>query len=208
MGKLILHVGVAAFLVAVARGFSLGWVYTGAIVVAGVVAVHLVWERLFASPFDHLGSMPIANDDPLMLAAIEKAKESWPQFLSIYPDHKEDSIVKFRLRTTDGEIENVWGDLLELGADTADVYLRTPPVGEVDIPDRRMTVPRDDIIDWQVEYHDGTLRGGFSLQATYRIFEREEGHLPPEFLEQLGRYRDLDERGGLDLAGKGSARID
>ncbi len=193
MGKLLTHIIVAASLVGVSRGFSLGWLTTGVIVVVGATAVHQVWERFLVSPFVHLGAMPIANDDPLILAAVERAKESWSQFLSIYPEHQEDSIVKFRLRTTDGEIENVWGDLLELESEAAQVYLRTPPVGNVDIPDRRMNVPFDDIVDWQVEYRDGTLRGGFTMQATYRIYEREVGHMPPEFLEQLGRYRTIDE---------------
>lgn len=193
MVKLLVHIIVAGSLIGLSRGLGLGWLASAGIVVAGAIAVHLVWEWLFPNPFVHLGAMPIASDDPLLVAAMEKAKEAWPQFLEIYPQHREDSIVKFKIRTVDGEIENVWGDLLEIGSGTAQVYLRTPPIGEVDITDRRMTVPLDDIVDWQVEYRDGTLRGGFTMQATYRIYEREMGHMPSQFLEQLGRYRDLDE---------------
>ena len=140
----------------------------------------------------HLGAIPIAHDDPLMLAAIEQAARTWSTFLSLYAQHPQSTIVKFRLRTTSGDIENVWGDLVELRGDEAAVSLRTPPVGETDVHDTRMTVPVSDIVDWQVMFPDGTLRGGFTQQATFRIIERDRGRLPRKFAEQLARYRALE----------------
>ena len=100
--------------------------------------------------------------------------------------------MKFRLRTKSGDIENFWGDLVELRGDEAAVSLRTPPVGETDVHDTRMTVPVSDIVDWQVMFPDGTLRGGFTQQATFRIIERDRGRLPRKFAEQLARYRALE----------------
>jgi hypothetical protein len=56
-----------------------------------------------------------------------------------------------------------------------------------------MTIPIADIVDWQVMVADGSLRGGFTQQATFRIIERESGILPRQYAEQLGRYRPLSE---------------
>ncbi len=131
-----------------------------------------------------------------MLSALAEAKRTWSDLLRLYPQHEQDTMVKYRLRTKSGDIENVWGDLLELRSDDATVYLRTPPVGDVDIPDRRMVIPVADIVDWQIEFTDGSLRGGFTQQATFRIIEREQGSLPRQLVEQLARYRPMEEPAG------------
>lgn len=192
MGKLLLHLVTAIALVLLGRSQGWPWWLITAAVIAGAMGVHLVFER-FLPRRVHLGAAEIADDDPLMLSALAEAKRTWGDFLRLYPQHPEDTVVKYRVRTKSGEIENVWGDLLELRSDDATVYLRTPPVGDVDIPDRRMVIPVADIVDWQIEFQDGSLRGGFTQQATFRIIEREQGQLPRNFVEQLARYRPVEE---------------
>lgn len=145
------------------------------------------------SPFAAFG---ISVNDPLMVAAIQRARATWPQFAAIYPEHREDSVVKFRLRTKSGNVENVWGDLLELDADSVLVHLHTLPVEETEIDDLTMRVPLSEVVDWQVVFPDGSLRGGFTQQATFRILEREHGSLPKDYAEQLLRYRELDGAAG------------
>ena len=191
MIKLVLQIVVAVTVFTTTRHFNWPWWGTAVVLVAGFVIVHVVWERVFFNPFVHLGAMPIANDDPLMLNALERARETWKDFLEIYPQHRQDSIVKFKMQNTDGEYENLWGDLLDLHGENASVYLRTPPVGEMDIDDRNLTVPIENIVDWQIEFTDGSLRGGFTQQAAFKIYAREEGHMPPQFQEQLARYHEL-----------------
>lgn len=194
MGKLLLQVASAVLLVALGRRFGWAWWVTTGAVVAGAICVHVLFERLFAGS-KHLGAAAVSNDDPLMLSALEEAKRTWPQFQLLFATHPKDSLVKFRLTTKTGDIENVWGDLLELAAETATVYLRTLPVGDADISSRRMSIPVTDIIDWQVMVPDGSLRGGFTQQATFRIIEREEGTLSPKFTEELARYRPVEPAG-------------
>lgn len=188
MGKLVLHAVMVAVLISLGRQFSWAWWVTALAVIAGFVCVHLVFESL-SSGSRHLGAAAVSNDDPLMLAALADAKRTWPRFVELYAAHPKDAIVKFRLTTKAGDIENVWGDLLELGPDTAKVYLRTLPVAETDLPSRQLTIPVADIVDWQVMFADGSLRGGFTQQATFKIMERESGSLPRKFVEQLARYR-------------------
>jgi len=191
MAKLAFHLIIAGLTVFALRAASApGWLVLCGVVLS-LVLVHIVWGRIFADPFLALGAMAVSADDPLMLEAKRRALESFADFARIYPEHKEDSIVKFPISTSQGT-EYVWGDLLELGSDTAKVYLRTLPAGEVELSDRHITIPVSSIIDWQIEFTDGTLRGGFTMQATYRIFARENGHMPRLFEEQLARYQPLN----------------
>ena len=196
MDKTVIQ-GIAALLV-ILQGRRVDWPWWGYVValIATAVVVHLVYEfvyqRLFGSS-RHLGAAGIGKDDPLMLAALEDAKRTWPQFLDLFREHPRDSLVKYRLRTEAGEDEFVWGDLLELDGEKATVYLRTPPVGRVELDGPRMEIPADDIVDWQVMVPDGTLRGGFTQQATFRIVEREQGGLPAKFAKELDRYRPVEE---------------
>jgi len=191
MGRLLLHLVTVIALVVLGRSQGWPWWLIIAAAIAGDVGVHLLYERFAGEPV-HLGEAEISDDDPLMLSALAEAKRTWSDLLRLYPEHPEDTMVKYRVRTKEGDIENVWGDLLDLQSDEATVYLRTPPVGDVDIPDRRMVIPVSDIVDWQIEFTDGSLRGGFTQQATFRILEREKGQLPRQFAEQLARYRPVE----------------
>ncbi len=196
MTKLLLHLFVAGLVVAFSHhlGWSL-WPTVGAVAV-GAICAHIVYERFLDGAPGHLGAAAIANDDPLMLAALEEAMRTWPQFVSLYEANPNSALVKYRLRNRAGEIENVWGELLHLSGEEATVYLRTPPVGGSTVAERRMVIPRGEIVDWQVMLADESLRGGFTQQATFRIIERDEGRLHPKLAEQLSRYRSLSEPAG------------
>jgi len=191
MLKLVTHlvVGCGLWYGLQVMGLGLGW-RIGAIL-AGATAVHLVWERFFVDPGLYLGAMPIAADDPLMVAAMAKGRETLPEFLKIYPDHASDSMVKFKFITSSGEVEWLWGDLLGLEEDRARVYIRTPPTKHEGTLDRTMMVALSDVVDWQVECRDGTLRGGFTNQAMFKVFQRQEGYLPGQFVQQLQRFKEL-----------------
>jgi uncharacterized protein YegJ (DUF2314 family) len=189
--SLLVHVIMLGAVLALGR--MLHWPWWGVVLALTVAAVsfQFVFGRGRSAP-GHLGAAAVATDDPLMVAALEQAQQTWGVFLRLYPDHRERTIVKFRFRTTSGEIENVWGDLVELRDAEASVYLRTPPVGDAVPREPRMTIPVADIVDWQIMLPDGTLRGGFTQQATFRIIERDRGRLPKKYVEQLGRYRQLE----------------
>jgi uncharacterized protein YegJ (DUF2314 family) len=191
MDKLLLQLAAGGIVVLLGRGLDCPWWVTAGAVVVGWTITHLIYERFRSGSTRHLGAAAISNDDPLMLSAFDEARRTWPRFLELFAGHPKDSLVKFRLRTKAGDIENVWGDLLELGPSVATVYLRTPPVGETELLGRRLEIPVADIVDWQVMVADGTLRGGFTQQATFRIIEREDGALPRKLVEQLGRYRPV-----------------
>jgi uncharacterized protein YegJ (DUF2314 family) len=190
MLKLFLHFAVAAALWFGFAYFDHGWPIRTLAVVLGAFGVHFVWER-FAKDSFLFGARPLSADDPLMIEAVQKARNTFDLMRTLYPDHRKDTVVRFSLRTKSGKIEHVWGDLLELEHDTARVFLRTPPIEEADIPERTIKVPIVDISDWQIEMRDGSLRGGFTNQAMFRIFEREEGAPHPAAREQLARFKEV-----------------
>lgn len=194
MLKLIAHLIVAALLWfgTTALGFNIAGRIV--VIVIGAFAVHFIWERIFHSPYDYLGAMQVSLDDPIMKDAVQRAKETWPAFVAVYPEHREDSVVRFRLRNDRGAVENVWGDLLELTPAEAKVYLRTLPVEHSGPLDRNMTVPIEDITDWQLEFHDGTLAGGYTNRAMFKIFERQQGYMHPKFEKHMSRFVELGEK--------------
>ena len=193
MLKLIAHLVAALVISAVAASLGLHWIGIVLLVLIGFAIVHVVYERLFPNPFDYLGVMPVRDDDPLILAAEEKALATLETFLAeLYPEHAQDSMIKFTYTNAQGEIERIWGDLLSYCHGKAEVYVRTAPLAPKSDFHSKMTVDKSDIVDWSVEMRDGTLRGGFSNLALFKIYERQEGHMHPRFLVHVERFKDID----------------
>jgi len=155
------------------------------------MALYFVWERVFFDPFLYLGGRLVDPQYPLMIAAKKKAIEELPQFVRLFKERPNDSTIKFAFETDQAETEFLWGDLLDLSETEAKVFLRTPPINHEGLLEREMTVPIDSIVDWQVEFSDGTLRGGYFNLVLFKIYEREEGAMHPKFLEQVARYKGL-----------------
>lgn len=191
MLKLFVQLFVAGLIAGFANGSGLQWQITIPLVLGGAVIVHLIWERLFFDPFLYLGARQVDPNDPLMIAAKEKAISELPSFEELFAKMPNDSMVKFAFDTDGGGTEFLWGDLLKLSQTEAKIFLRTPPINHSAPMEREMIVPREAIVDWQVEFPDGTLRGGYSNLALFKIFEREEGTMHPKFLEQVERFKKL-----------------
>lgn len=191
MLKLFVQLFVAGLIAGFANGSGLQWQITIPLVLGGAVIVHLIWERLFFDPFLYLGARQVDPNDPLMIAAKEKAISELPSFEELFAKMPNDSMVKFAFDTDGGGTEFLWGDLLKLSQTEAKIFLRTPPINHSAPMEREMIVPREAIVDWQVEFPDGTLRGGYSNLALFKIFEREEGTMHSKFLEQVERFKKL-----------------
>jgi uncharacterized protein YegJ (DUF2314 family) len=160
----------------------------------GAVAVHVIWERLIFNPYLYRGAIQVSNDDPVMQEALEKARQTVPLFLGkVFPEHRQDSMVKFRFKTSSGEVEYLWADLLEVNGDKLRVYVRTPPLHHDQPMDQSHEICLDEVMDWQVECRDGAIRGGYTNRALFTIFEREQGYLHPKLRMQQARFRDVEE---------------
>ena len=191
MLKILLQVAALVLGVLAARWLGLSWFWSVLGAFALMYVAMLALGRTGAGAVGHIGAAPIKNDDPLLLEALSEARASWPRFLNLYPSRQGNSILKFRLQAANGKIENVWGNVLELGAESAEVELVTPPIGGLSPGTAsRMKVPFSDVVDWQVLMEDDTLQGGFTQVATFHIIERDTGSLPAAYAAQLARYRN------------------
>lgn len=170
-----------------ALGYGQPW--KGLASVAAMLILHFAWERI-VGPGD-LRTLAVAEDDPIMLQAREDARASLPALRKLYLEHPNDTVVKFRFDTDEGEVEFLWGYVRTLEELTAEVEVVTPPVAHGGDFETHRRVRTAEIIDWQIERQDGTLLGGFTNRALFRIYERDHGELPRNLKEELSRYREL-----------------
>ena len=174
MLKLIAQLVTAFVISVVAASLGVHWTGIVLLVLIGFVIVHAVYKRLLPDPFDYIGIMAVRTDDPLMLAAEEKARMTLDRFLAeLYPEHAQDSMIKFTYTNAEREIEKIWGDLLSYHDGKAEVYVRTVPLAPKPDFETKMTADISDIVDWSVEMRDGTLRGGFSNLELFKIYGKE-----------------------------------
>src|SRR5678816_120709 len=103
---------------------------------------------------------PVDTNDPLWLGAIAAARASQDVMRRLHETHGSDLFVKYALIAKNGEVEHVWGPLLESTPESLKVGLATPPVGGLkDEPP--FTIASSDLEDWQLILPDGMVRGGF-----------------------------------------------
>lgn len=124
-----------------------------------------------------------------MTAAITKAKDTLPKFLSHLAEQPDArAAVKFAVRG-EGIIEYVWGEVLEAGSPLM-VEVTTPPVA-VPAPEHPTPVEHDAVVDWQLKLDEDRTAGGYSQRATFEAIREEYGFLPPSTETELSQLVDL-----------------
>lgn len=128
-------------------------------------------------------------NDPLMLQAMESARESLPRFKELLSQRWQSALIKLRFVSSSNEVEHLWAEVLEvLGEDELGVRLVTPPVTHVGVLHRLHRCTFDDVEDWQVRAADGKLHGGFTQRAMFAIARRDGHRLPKKLAEQEREY--------------------
>ena len=157
------------------------------IIAVGVVAIIL--RALRRPDALYLGATPVATNDPLIVAAQARAKEMLPTFLKLAPDHLADAMVKFRFPVTEGT-EQVWAYVRAIDGNHLRVSVAHPLVDpDVAVPEEQ-DVGVDEIMDWQIEMQDGTIRGGFTNHAMFPIHRRDGHPIPRKALAHEARFID------------------
>jgi len=118
----------------------------------------------------------VQGDDPEMVAAIAKARETLPHFWQVYgqPQRGEqDFAIKVRIEDENG-IEHFWANEIERqnGAITAVISNDPDTVKSVKLGDR-IQVPEADITDWTYT-REGKMVGNFTLRALFKEMSAEE----------------------------------
>ena len=158
---------------------------TLALVALAAAFLYWVWQRI-RSPRPKYAPLAIPPDDPLMLAAVERARATLPEFRGLLAASQGTASVKCPLVTSSGTVEHVWAEVLEHAGNQVKVRLVTPPVTHTGPLERLHTKSLDELEDWQVTLPDGKMRGGFTMRVMFTRGREHWGSLPPE-LEELER---------------------
>jgi uncharacterized protein YegJ (DUF2314 family) len=129
----------------------------------------------------------LAPDDPLLLAAIARARQTTPLMLELHARHAN-VLVKFAFQSDAGETEHVWGEVARIEGEIVTARLINHPVTHQGPLPAAMTVPLMELEDWQVFEPGGDVRGGFSTRAIIDLCRRDRRPIPPE----LRRLRFVD----------------
>lgn len=136
-------------------------------------------------PYPPLGTDP---DDPLMLAAMERAQATLDRFRALHARWPEDAFVKLRFVSSSGEVEHLAAHVEAWEGERLSVLLVTPPVTHEGRVERLREIGPDEIEDWQVTAADGTIHGGFTQRAMFEIARREDVELPDELRRLEAHY--------------------
>ena len=132
----------------------------------------------------------IETGHPLMLEARRKAQASLDVLRELYDVPGTGAQVKFVFPSDEEFVELVWGELLALRTGDFTARIVTPPRFDRSAFDPTVTLPLDELRDWQVRLADGSVRGGFTTQAEIRLRRQAGKPLPPDLAELCGRFVD------------------
>jgi len=134
-------------------------------------------------------AMPVDADDPLMLSAYARARETVDVLRQLFAA-PHDVAVKFPVSNAHGEVEHVWAEIVSIDADSVSARILTPLIHGA-TPSEPVAVALTDIEDWQAALEDGRIRGGFTTRAQIAIARREGFPIPQEVLAQEAFFVDV-----------------
>lgn len=154
-------------------------------VAAGVLVFSLIRKALIARR-----TTPIDPDSAEWLEAMLKAKTSLSTAKSLFKENPGTVLVKFPITNARGDREHVWGELLEVTDDTFTATMENSLVEGSPENDPPYTMNHDLLEDWVLFQADGTIRGGFTIQAEIAM-ARAQGKRPAgQAAEFEGKFID------------------
>src|SRR5262245_7198252 len=132
--------------------------------------------------------IPISDDDPEMLAARRRARDTLGEMRLLHSQPNSGVRLKVPFVTSSGVRELLWAELRDLRAEDAQVLYLTPPVTHTGRLERLHVHPLWDVVDWQVELPDGRYRGGFTMRVMFARHREKYGQLPAGREAEEKRY--------------------
>lgn len=157
------------------------------VVFAGIVT-WAGWWWFIARNRPVLPPLAIDDNDPLMIEARQKAKDSIPQMLELFKDAKDCTNVKIPFVTSSGEMEHLWAELLSVEGSSMKVRYTTPPVTHTGKLERLHTHALSEIEDWVVTKDPNRYMGGYSMRVMFQRGRELWGDLPPDLKEEESKY--------------------
>lgn len=156
----------------------------GAAVAWFLVAAWLLRKVFFPSIPPVLQHSP---DDPLMLAAKEKARASLSTFRTLFQRSPSECSAKFPVLTDTGTTEYLWAQVTAWEGDKLTLQYLTPPVTQEAPMPASAVRSEAELVDWLVELPEGRLRGGFSHRAMLDVIKRDSEWPSWGLLRRLGK---------------------
>jgi uncharacterized protein YegJ (DUF2314 family) len=158
-------------------------------IIFAIASIALIWLYFkVVSPRPEFPPLETDPDDPMLLAAMAKARESIEDFKSLYKKYPDDAFVKLYFVSNTDNVEHLAAHVEEMKDDELRVLLVTPPVTHNGHLDRVYTCTFDDIEDWQVTDVAGNIYGGFTQRAMFDIARREGVELPEDLQKMEEKY--------------------
>jgi uncharacterized protein YegJ (DUF2314 family) len=130
-----------------------------------VFIIYFSWQAWQAEVLDSIVSVP--DDDPDMVGAMQKAKETLPDFVEILQTpNTGERFLLLKARFVDGvDIEHMWvADLVEDGDGFRGVVADEPKVVKTVTFKQPVKITRDQITDWMV-IQDGKVKGALTTRV-------------------------------------------
>lgn len=160
-----------------------------AITILIVVGLILLWWWFVGRNTPKYPPLDMKDDDPLMLEAIGKAKNSIGKFRELYKSGGfSDVQIKIPFLTNNDVTEHLWAEVLELNDDEVKVRYLTPPVTHTGKLERIHAHSIQEIEDWVVFAKSGDIFGGYSQRVMFVRGREQWGSLPPELEAQESKY--------------------
>lgn len=165
---------------------------TALAIALGLLVALWVWWRFIRVARPAFPPLAIAEDDPLMRSAMQRARETMDVFRTLHGQPHRDARLKVPFLTNGGVLEYLWAEVRTIsGADVEVLYL-TPPVSHQGRLERIHTHPLTDAVDWHIELPDGSYRGGFTMRVMFIRGREQWGSLPPELEAEEEKYSAND----------------
>lgn len=132
----------------------------------------------------------VDENDKYMVSAKKQAAATLDTFFALYPQHTDSAFVRFSFEPTKGHVEHLWGKVTKLDSLHFHVQLKRKQ-GSEDIyyPDD-LELRYDRMEDWMIHLQNGTIRGGYTVQAML-LKEKERPNVNADSLQnQLKKFSD------------------
>lgn len=116
----------------------------------------------------------VAADDPLMVEAVQKARQAWPQFVSAYESQDGEGFSVKAPITRDNHTEFIWISVTALEGERVYGELGNDPanLGPLKLGSK-VSVLVDEVNDWCFMDRQGNMTGGFTIEAVAQAARRK-----------------------------------
>lgn len=116
----------------------------------------------------------VKNDDPLMVKAVAKARETWPKFVAAFESHAGENFAIKAPVTRDGNTEFIWIAVTTIEGDRIYGTLANDPnrLGKLKLGSK-VSVALSELNDWGYMDPKGNFVGGYTIEAVKRASRRK-----------------------------------